>query len=102
MKPYNLDKKIFELLHEVSEGLQGKVPIRMKRRCKDSVKDFRELTREERREFYLNSGDTVQNNDFTIYAQQKRIEKENGQDELKDVPGIYDIGIWVNREDILN
>lgn len=108
MDSRNIGKGIKELLIEVSEGLQEKVPRRMKRRAKEYAEGtFNGLSGEERRDSYLHVGDTVQNDHFLIFTEQhdkpvKGKRKPYMQREWEYVPGVYDVKTWYSRQDVVN
>lgn len=61
---------------------------------------------EEQRYRYLNLGDTVQNDDFMIFTQQrdKILESKKvpfAPREWEYVSGVYDVKIWMNRQEVM-
>lgn len=105
MDSSNIGPKIRELLLEVSEGLRGEVPRRVKRRGEKFAQGFAALSPGVRRDSYLCVGDTVQNDHFLLYTDQQHLAGERKPFKLRDwdfVPGVYNVTTWYSRQGIVD
>jgi len=87
---------------DYQRGLEG-----WKTRKQKVAEGGQKLVAEEQRDMHLNLGDTVQNDVFLIFTEQKYKPREGkripfAQREWEYIPGVYNVKTWYNRQDIID